>query len=314
MQQKKIIVTGAAGLVGQNLVQMLVKSEFFVVALDKNEHNLSLLKKINPNVKCVVADCSQQGTWMQLFKDSFAVVQLQAQIAAPSRELFERNNISSVNFVLAACKQYRIKHLVHLSSSVVISVATDDYTTTKRLGEIEVRRSGVSHTIFRPPLMYGCFDAKHLGWLTKFMEKSPVFPIPGMGTFVRQPLYVQDMCRIILSAIRIGPKNRIHNVIGHERIPYIAMMKILAKERGLHRVFIRFPPWLFGALLNTFNKLTGKAVFTTDQLSALIAGDEFPIEPWTKEFGVMYTPFHVAVREMFADPRYKYRDEMISPH
>ena len=35
---KKVIVTGAAGLVGQNLVPMLVKSGYDVIAIDRNKY------------------------------------------------------------------------------------------------------------------------------------------------------------------------------------------------------------------------------------------------------------------------------------
>ena len=45
--------------------------------------------------------------------------------------------------------------------------------------------------------MFGLFDRKHLGWLSKFMSKSPIFPIPGKGKYLRQPLYVKDFCKII---------------------------------------------------------------------------------------------------------------------
>jgi len=31
--------------------------------------------------------------------------------------------------------------------------------------------------------MFGWFDRKHLGWLSRFMKKVPVFPIPGHGHY-----------------------------------------------------------------------------------------------------------------------------------
>ena len=40
--------------------------------------------------------------------------------------------------------------------------------------------------------MFGWFDRKHLGWLARFMCRVPVFPIPGSGEYLRQPLYVGD--------------------------------------------------------------------------------------------------------------------------
>ena len=45
--------------------------------------------------------------------------------------------------------------------------------------------------------MFGWFDRKHLGWLARFMQRAPVFPIPGDGRYLRQPLYVGDLCNVI---------------------------------------------------------------------------------------------------------------------
>jgi hypothetical protein len=47
--------------------------------------------------------------------------------------------------------------------------------------------------------MFGWFDRKHLGWLSRFMKKVPVFPIPGHGRYMRQPLYGgRDFANIII--------------------------------------------------------------------------------------------------------------------
>jgi nucleoside-diphosphate-sugar epimerase len=310
----KIVVTGAAGLVGQNLVILLREKGYSVVAIDKNKNNLSVLQEVNPSAKAVLADISKPGDWQIEFEGAKAVVQLQAQIAAKTAELFLRNNVDSVKNVLDTCKEFKIKNLVHISSSVVISKAKDEYTKTKRMGEGLVKHGKVPHTILRPPLMYGCFDAKHLGWLTRFVEKWPIFPVPGSGKYMRQPLYVIDLCKVILSCINKRPANKIHNIIGLERIYYVDLIKKIARAKGLKRLFIPLPISIFGLLMNSYALMTNKPPFTTEQMQALVSGDLFPIEPWCNEFGVSYTPFDEAIKETFSSPYYNYRMKLISPH
>ena len=310
----KIIVTGAAGLVGQNLVILLIQKGYSVVAIDKNQNNLSVLQEVNPSAKAVLSDVSKLGDWQAEFKGAKAVVQLQAQIAAKTAAPFLKNNVDSVKNVLDACKKYKIKNLIHISSSVVISKSTDSYTKTKRIGEDLVKRSIIPHTILRPPLMYGCFDAKHLGWLTRFVEKWPVFPVPGSGKYMRQPLYVMDLCKVILSCIKRLPSNKIHNIIGLEKIYYVDLIKKIAKAKGLKRIFIPLPISIFGLLMNSYALITNKPPFTSEQMKALVAGDLFPIESWCKEFKVKYTPFEDAIKETFNSQYYEYRMKLISPH
>ena len=80
---------------------------------------------------------------------------------------------------------------------MVNSVATDLYTQTKLQQEQLVLEKWHGAVVLRPTLMFGWFDRKHLGWLARFMQALPVFPIPGSGRFIRQPLYVGDFCMLI---------------------------------------------------------------------------------------------------------------------
>jgi nucleoside-diphosphate-sugar epimerase len=310
---KKIVITGAAGLVGQNLMPMLVAEGYNITAIDRNP-NLALLGRLNPSVQCLMADISSPGDWAEAFKDADIVIQLHAQIAAPNPEPFITSNVGGVQQVLAICEANSIRHLIHLSSSVVISVADDDYTRTKRAGEELVHHSRVPHTILRPPLMYGCFDAKHLGWLTRFMERSPIMPIPGWGSYFRQPLYVKDLCGVILQLCKQEPQNEVWNIIGHEKIPYIDLLKIIAKTRGWRRLFLPLPLPIFGFLLRVYGLITRKTSFTPDQMKALVAGDEFPVGDWSARFGVAYTPFREGMAQTWNSPCSPYAAEMVSPH
>ena len=71
-----------------------------------------------------------------------------------------------------------------------------------------VVESGLPVVVLRPTLMFGWFDRKHLGWLARFMQKTPVFPVPGNGRYLRQPLYAGDFCDIIMACIERRPSGR----------------------------------------------------------------------------------------------------------
>src|SRR3990167_3224007 len=137
---------------------------------------------------------------------------LHAQITGLNKTPFERNNITATHYVINAIKQYQIPYCVHVSSSVINSVANDDYTNTKKTQEKLVIDSQIPCCILRPTLMFGWFDPKHFGWLARFMERMPIFPIPGHGRYLRQPLYSRDFCRIILSSLEEKPLQKIYDI------------------------------------------------------------------------------------------------------
>lgn len=304
-KHSKIVITGAAGLVGQNLIVELKRQGYGkLVAIDKHEYNLDILRRLHPDVRVIQADLAEPGDWSNELEGAECCVQLHAQITGKHRELFERNNIIATNHVLAAIKRHHVPYLVHISSSVVNSVAKDDYTDTKKAQEALVVDSGISHCVLRPTLMFGWFDPKHLGWLSRFMARTPVFPIPGDGRYMRQPLYERDFCRCIERCIATNPQGTIYDIVGDTRVDYVDIIRTIKRVKKLHTLIVHIPYGLFGFLLRVYALLSRKPPFTADQLKALSAGDEFHGVDTGAVFGVKQTPFEDAIRESYCDPQY----------
>jgi nucleoside-diphosphate-sugar epimerase len=301
----KIVLTGAAGLVGQNLIVELKQQGYSqLVAIDKHEHNLAILRRLHPDVETILADLAEPGEWTAAFVGARVVVQLHAQITGKFRALFDRNNLQATERVLAACAQHQVPFMVHISSSVVNSVATDDYTETKKLQEAQVRASSIAHCVLRPTLMFGWFDPKHLGWLSRFMARTPVFPIPGDGRFMRQPLYERDFCRCIAQCIAREPSGETYDIVGATRVDYVDIIRTIKKVKNLRTLIVHIPIGFFALLLRVYSVFSSKPPFTADQLKALSAGDDFKGVDTEAIFGVAQTPFEEAIRESYCDPRY----------
>ncbi len=301
------MITGAAGLVGQNLLLLLRESGYRnVLAIDRHAENLAIAAQLNPELQTQCVDLAEAGEWQQAFAGADVVIQLHAQITAVQGEAFERNNIAATRHVLAACQQHCVPYLLHVSSSVLHSAANDAYTRTKREQEKLVVQSGVPHCILRPTLMFGWFDPKHFGWLARFMERTPVFPIPGDGKYVRQPLYNRDFCRVILACLESSREGVVYDIVGKEDVDYVAIVQAIRDVKALHTMILHIPFCLFDALLCLTAKVMRRPPFTSAQLHALTAGDYFVGVDIEKEFGVTATPFLQAIKETFTHPVYSH--------
>jgi len=301
----KIVITGAAGLVGQNLIVELKQQGYTqLVAIDKHAHNLRILQDLHADVRVLHADLAEPGAWAAEFNGAACVVQLHAQITGKTTDLFVRNNITATEHVLKATQDAAVPYMVHISSSVVNSVAKDDYTNTKREQEEMVVASGQRHCVLRPTLMFGWFDPKHLGWLSRFMARTPVFPIPGDGKFMRQPLYERDFCRCIAKCIETEPNGEVFDIVGDTRVDYVDIIRTIKRVKKLHTVIVHIPIGFFAFLLRVYSLFSSKPPFTADQLKALSAGDDFKGIDTEAVFGVKQTPFEDAIRESYTDPRY----------
>jgi nucleoside-diphosphate-sugar epimerase len=197
----------------------------------------------------------------------------------------------------------RTPYVVHLSSSVVESAANDWYVRSKDAQEKLVAACGLPQVVLRPTLMFGWFDRKHIGWLARFMQKAPVFPVPGDGRYLRQPLYAGDFCDIVMACIERRPAGA-YNISGLERIDYIDLMRAVKEACGARAPVVRVPYRLFWLMLYVYGLFDRDPPFTTKQLEALATPDVFEEIDWPKIFGVRATPLREALNETFRDPRY----------
>ena len=164
--------------------------------------------------------------------------------------------------------------------------------------------SGLDCPVLRPTLMYGWFDRKHLGWLSRFMARIPVFPVPGHGRYMRQPLYVGDFCNIIISCLERRLDGGVFNITGREKVDYIDIIREIRRATGARSLILRIPYGLFYLLLSTWALFDRNPPFTTQQLQALCADDEFELIDWPAIFEVEPTPFREAIDETFNHPTF----------
>jgi len=304
MLSRKIVITGAAGLVGQNLIPRLERKNLGeLVAIDKHPTNTETLRRLHPDLRVVHADLAEPGPWQDEFVGCTHLMNGHAQIGGIYPQEYVRNNITATERVLETALRNNVRYVVNISSSVVNSMAVDDYTETKKAQERLVLDSGIKQVVLRPTLMFGWFDRKHVGWLARFMQRTPVFPIPGTGRYLRQPLFAGDFCDIIANSIEREITGA-YNITGQERVDYIDLIRAVKQATGSKTHIVCIPYRLFWLLLKTYALFNKNPAFTAKQLEALVTPDVFEVIDWPGVFGVRATPMQEALNITFRDPNY----------
>jgi nucleoside-diphosphate-sugar epimerase len=301
---KKIVITGAAGLVGLNLLRRLKgddKSE--VVAIDKHHQNIFILRELHPEVRVIEADLAEPGAWQQELEGCTHLVIGHAQIGGLRKEDFVRNNVQASERLMDTALRCKVVYAINLSSSAVNSKATGAYAETKRTQEALILASGIKQVVLRPTLMFGWFDRKHIGWLARFMQKSPLFPIPGNGKYLRQPLYAGDLADIIASALDTQITGS-YNITGQTDVYYLELIQRVKEVSGAKTKLVKIPYSVFWSLLKANELIDRYPAFTTEQLEALVTPDAFEAIDWPGIFGVRPTPLREALEITFRDPSY----------
>ena len=300
MKKVKVVISGGAGFVGRNLIRVLDSQNYDmkeITVLDKNEKNLEYVKKYG--VIALHVDLAEQGDWMNEFNGADYVINLAAQISSPSYEPFYRNTVLTTKNVLEAAKLANVRRIIHFGSAAVYSVRKDDYAKTKLEGEERVKNSGLEYCILHPSIMYGPTDDKNIGFLIDFAKKLPCFPIPGHGKWPRQPIYIDDVCHLVISMMHNFPANEVYSINGKDVIYFRDMIKIVLKQLDGFRFRVFLPVSLFlKFLMMSYQKLSGEIQFTPDQGDSLTAKEVFPNYPWWDEFDIEITSFEEGVKRM----------------
>lgn len=298
----RVLITGAAGLVGQNLIPRL--AGLGVTAVDKHPANTAILRRLHPAITTIEADLAREDGWQDAAWIADVVVIAHAQIGGLRAAEFQANNVEATARLLQVLTaRPSPPYIVHLSSSVVHSAAEDPYVATKREQEALVVAAGLPTAILRPTLMFGWFDRKHLGWLARFMRRVPVFPVPGHGNYLRQPLYAGDFAAIIAACIATRPLGA-WNISGQQMVSYLDLIRGLRRANHLRTPIIRIPYTIFALLLRLAGLFTADPPFTVRQLEALVIPETFEVIDWPGIFGVPATPLAAALEETFNHPVY----------
>ena len=96
-----MIVTGGAGLVGQNLAILLdARPDLEQVYIDKDPKRIALLHSLHPKAETVLGDLSESGPWQETLRSGDTLVVLHAHVTATSAEPYERNTVRATRLVL----------------------------------------------------------------------------------------------------------------------------------------------------------------------------------------------------------------------
>ena len=217
--------------------------------------------------------------------------------AASTEAPFIANNVTATERVLDAARRPRRRATSSISARrCVNSAAHDCYTETKKAQETLVVESGIPAVVLRPTLMFGWFDRKHLGWLARFMARTPVFPVPGHGRYLRQPLYAGDFCDIIMACIERRVTGQAYNISGQEQIDYIDLIRaVTERARRAARRSCAFPTASSGRCYGSTPCSTAIRPSPPSSSRRWSRPDVFEVIDWPAIFGVKPTPLAEAL-------------------
>ena len=251
-----ITITGANGFVAKNLRNFLSKNHIKVIAIARKT-----FQKHHTETVVYSKTLLEKGLQNKL-RNCDALVHLIGIGKQSSKYNFE-DNVDLTKNMIQTCKKSGIKKIVYISGLGVTKNSRSDYFISKYKAEQEIINSGLDYTIFRPSYIVGKKD-----YLSKFILKQikkGIVIIPGSGKYHLQPIFVEDVAKIILESIYEKKfSNKILDLVGPEIIKFEDFVKYFIKNKKTKIQKINLESIYHDALHNP------KSIYDLDSLNLLI--------------------------------------------
>jgi len=172
--------------------------------------------------------------------------------------------------LLQGAEEAGVRRVVHISITNPSRGSALAYFRGKALAEEAVVRSGMSHAIIRPTVIFGEGDVliNNIAWLAR---RLPLFGVPGTGTYRVRPVFVGDVADLAVDA---GGRadNSVTDAVGPETYTFEELVRLVARAVGRRPRPLHLPPTLLIGLVKVLGLALGDVLLTVDELRGLMAG------------------------------------------
>lgn len=252
LKGKTILITGAAGFIGSNLVKELFNTvdDIKIIGIDNmndyydvsiKEYRLEEINKLNKNFIFIKGDISDKDTIDNLFNEykPSVVVNLAAQAGVrysiTNPDAYIKSNLIGFYNILEGCRHNEVEHLVYASSSSVygtnkkVPYSTDDkvdnpvslYAATKKSNELMAHAYSKLYNIPSTGLRFftvygpaGRPDMAYFGFTNKLL-KGETIEIFNYGNCKRDFTYINDIVEGVKRVMQGAPDKK----LGEDGLP-----------------------------------------------------------------------------------------------
>lgn len=236
MSEKNILVAGASGALGIEILKLLRKENLYVRALIRSKESLKktddlsndvwqanaaedpeLIKDITKGVSTVISALGESVSMFTRAKDTY----------------YESNYLAN-KAILQDALNHNVNRFVYVSIKGADTLPQYKIPHTHKLFEDDLINSGINYTIIRP---VGFFSG--LNDLV-IMGKRKIIPVIGSGKAQTNSIHQKDLAAVILSFLYNGPQ--VIEVGGPEVHTRKEMAAMIAEKTGAYKIHV--PKWL----------------------------------------------------------------------
>ena len=218
VKDMQVVVTGASGFVAKNVRKYLSNNNVKLISISRKN-----FKKFKNETKIITKNYDEK-TILPKLKNSDVLIHLVGIGKQTTDNDYNLINTEFTKKIINLCKKSKIKKIIYTSGLGVSKNTTLGYFISKYKAERQIIDSKLDYTIFRPSYIVGKDDL-----FTKYLKKqikAGQIQIPGSGNYSIQPIYIDDVSKIIFNTIYKNKFSKmILDLVGSESIAFEKYVK-----------------------------------------------------------------------------------------
>ena len=310
-----VIVTGANGLLGTNVIIELLSRGYSVRGLLRNINDFHYKK--HSNLELIQGDFTNKQTVAAAIKGCDYVIHV-AAIARHNLPRYSRykhvNAAATENLVQLAVKE-NLKKFVYISTANAFGYGTMEKPGNENMkikkpfsesyyvkSKIEAQQSVLNHRdeisviIVNPTWMLGAYDSKpSSGKIILMGLRKVIFYPPGGKNFV----HVQDVAKGIVNALEAGNNGEAY-LLANENLSYKEFFKKVSALTNRHPLYIKIPRFLLfilGVFGDCFRAMGIKSSISLNNMKMVCVDNFYSNNKATAELNLTFQPTEKSIED-----------------
>ena len=243
MKNKKILIFGSSGFLGQHLVSLLKKdNEIIQFDINSSEDSICDSNFIQGSILDteLVLTAAKDVDIVYHFA---AMTDLDIVNNNPAKAI--EVNIAGTSNILDACIKEKVEQFIFSSSVYVYSQFGGVYKSTKQACELLIedfdKMHGLNYTILQLGSVYGP-GAKQTNLISRLIKEALTtdqFQHSGSGVEERQYIFVKDVVNALINIANSQYKNKKVILLGSESVRISQLMEMISSqlEKDIYKIF-----------------------------------------------------------------------------
>jgi len=282
-----ILVTGASGFIGRNLIAFLSRRGLPVRALLRPSPYSSPLPRAMP-VEVAVSSLQDEKGVRAALKDVDCIFHLASAEKEGQHIDLEANDINGLENLLLAADQVGVKRIFYLSHIGADSAAGFPAFRVKAMAEKMIQSSRITSTIVRTSVVFGEKDG-FLSYFARGLAASKFFyAVPGNSDVTMQPLWINDLIECFyLIYTNANYAGKIYEIGGGEYFSFRSILQMIMEGIGKKRYLLSVSPAFLRARNLWLGESSSGSVLSTFWIDYLAADRTCALDSLAHQFNIL---------------------------